>query len=53
MSFGGKQKIEKTIEFPNNQGIVFNWTSSNTFTSNVGLFGSSECNETIELNSKD
>ena len=53
MSFGGKQKIEKTIEFPNNQGIVFNWTSSNTFNSNVGLFGSSECNETIELNSKD
>ena len=50
MSFGGKQKIENTIEFPNNQGIVFNWTSSNTFTSNVGLFGSSECTGTMELN---
>ena len=52
MSFGGKQKIENTIEFPNNQGIVFNWTSSNTFTSNVGLFGSSECTGTMELNGK-
>ena len=52
MSFGGKQNIENTIEFPNNQGIVFNWTSSNTFTSIVGLFGSSECTGTMELNGK-
>ena len=35
MSFGGKQNIENTIEFPNNQGIVFNWISSNTFTSKL------------------
>ena len=35
MSFGGKQKIENTIEFPNNQGIVFNWISSSSFTSKL------------------
>ena len=52
ISFSSKQKNENTIEFPNNQGIVFNWTSSNTFTSNVGLFGSSECTGTMEINAK-
>ena len=49
LSFGGKQKISNVIEFPNNTGLMFNWTSENTFTSNTHLFGSSICTGSMRL----
>ena len=49
LSFGGKQKIKNVIEFPNNTGMMFNWTSENTFTSNTHLFGSSICSGSMQL----
>ena len=49
LSFGGKQKISNVIQFPNNTGMMFNWTSENTFTSNTHLFGSSICSGAMRL----